>query len=192
MQGSIWDVAGRTDRVLPSQLPAGTVIRPVTSSPRTATVVRPVPTLQLRPDGSWIGRDPTKFQPMEQPSGPTGSSTSPPLDLSKSGEDALLEQVEAMEIEVPEAEIIVSDDGTSVEVASTVSTATQHTAGTGDVSDTTLVTSPTQSDVEVVLGDTAEPPTVTLVERPASPLLFQPPETEREGEVPPPPEPPDG
>ena len=185
LQGSIWDVASRTDRVLPSQLPAGTVIRPVTSSPRTATMVRPVPTLQLKPDGSWIGRDPTKFQPTEQPSGQTGSGTSPPLDLSKSGEDALLEQVEAMEIEVPEAEVISSDDGTTVEVASTLSTATQHTAGTEEVSDTTLLTSPTQSDVEVVLGDPSEPPTVTLVERPASPLLFQPPETEGEGEVPP-------
>ena len=192
LQGSIWDIARRTDRILPSQLPAGTVIRPVTSSPRTATIVRPVPTLQLKPDGSWIGRDPTKSQTMRQPSGETESVVNPALDLSKSGEDALLEQVEAMEIEVPEAEIIVSDDGTSVEAASTVSTATQHTAGTEDVSDTTLITSPTQSDVEVVLGDPAEPPTVILDEEPASPPPIQPTKTEGEGEVLPPPEPPDG
>ena len=152
LQGSIWDVGGSTDRVLPSQLPAGTVIRPVASSPSTATITRPVPTLQLKPDNSWIMSGSTKSQPTEQPSGQTGSGTSPPLDLSRSSEDALQEQVEAMEIEVQEAEIIVSDDGTSVEVASTVSTATQHTAGTEDVSDTTLITSPTmQSDVEVVL-----------------------------------------
>ena len=146
----------------------------------------------MKPDGSWIGRESMKSQPMEQPSGQTESDTSPALDLSKSGEDALLEQVEAMEIEVPEAETIVSDDGTSVEVASTVSTATQHTAGTEDVSDTTLITSPTQSDVEVVLGDPAEPPTVILDEEPASPPLIQPAKTEGEGEVLPPPEPPDG
>ena len=190
--GSVWDGAGSTDRILPSQLPAGTVVRPVTSSPSAATPVRPVPTLQLKPDNFWIDRGPKKFQPREQPSGETESDTNPALDLSRSREDALLEQVEAMEIEEPESDIIVSDDGTSVEVASSISTATQHTPGPEDVSDTTLMTSPTQSDAEVVLGDPPDPPSVIPDGEPTSPPPTQPTQTEGEGEVLPPPEPPDG
>ena len=192
LQGSIWDTEGGTDRILPSQLPVGTVIRPAASRLPTATVTRPVPTLQLKPDDSWILRQSQNAPPPGQSSGKTGSDTTPPLDLSKGDDDVVQEPAEAMEVDVLESEINVSDEGTTIEVASTVSTATHHTAETGDVSDTTLVTTPTQSDVEVVPEEPPDPPTVILDEESSSPPPVQPVQTEGEGETPPPPEPPDG
>ena len=192
LQGSIWDIGRGTDRILPSQLPVGTVIRPVASRLPSATITRPVPTLQFKSDSSWIKPPPTHVPPPGQTSDRTGDDTTPPLDLSRGDDDVVQEPAEAMEVDVLESEINVSDDGTTIEVASTVSTATQHTAGTEDVSDTTLVTTPTQSDVEVVPEEPPDPPTVTLDEESASPPPVQPVQTEGEDETLPPPEPPDG
>ena len=180
LQGGFWGVEEGTTRILPSQLPVGTIVRPAVTSPPTATASRPVPTLQLRADDSWIN------------TGLAEGVARTALDLSRGDDDGTQEPVEDMDTGVPETETISSDDGTTIDVASTLSTATRHTAETEDVSDSTLITSPTQSDVEVVPVEPPDPPTVTLDVEPASPPPPQPAETERtEDEAPPPPEPPD-
>ena len=162
-------------------MPVGTVVRPASTNPYIDAVARPVPTLQYRADTSWIT------------SAPTESVDTTPLDLSRGDDDGTQEPVEDMDTGVPETEVISSDDGTTIEVASTLSTATQHTAGTDDVSDTSLLTTPTQSEVEVVPGDPPDPPTVTGDGEPAASPPIQPVQTEgTEDEAPPPPEPPDG
>ena len=58
-----------------------------------------------------------------------------------------------METEVPEPEVISSEDGTTIDMVSSLFTATHHTAETEYVSDANLLTTLTQSDVEVVPGE---------------------------------------
>ena len=182
LSGSIWDGVDSSARILPSNLPVGTIIRPVVSRIPSATPAKPVPSLQLRADDSWIQPSSTAIQP-------AGRDSTPPLDLSTGDGTVLQEQEEDMDFEILSTEHCFADN-IAIEVESSLSTATRHTSETGETSDTLLYLTPTQSDAEVVLSDTPDAPMVTVEDKPSSPPHAQPDKTDGDGGAgPPPPQP---